>query len=142
MILSIKKILEKYSTFLKYIISAGFSFVIDLVLFTLFLAVIKPLLGDVSIFVATIGARVISSFFNYLVNRNAVFKHNNEQEKTDLNTLIRYYILVIIQMFVSSGLVFGIHKILPINETIIKIPVDVFIFMVNYFVQKLYIFKK
>lgn len=142
MILSIKKILEKYSTFLKYIISAGFSFVIDLVLFTLFLAIIKPLLGDVSIFVATIGARIISSFFNYLVNRNAVFKHNNEQGKTDLNTLIRYYILVIIQMFVSSGLVFGIHKILPINETIIKIPVDVFIFMVNYFVQKLYIFKK
>lgn len=137
----IKKLIEKYSTFIKYIISAGLSFGIDLGLFTIFVNVLRIGLGDVAIFVATVCARVISSFFNYLMNRNAVFK-NNDGSKADTKTLIKYYILVVIQMCVSSILVFGLHKVSSINETIVKIPVDVFIFMVNYFVQKLYIFKK
>ena len=143
MLLTIKNLIEKYKTFLKYIISAGLSFGIDLALFTVFVALLKPIMGDISIFVATLCARVISSFFNYLINRNAVFKSNNNKEsKVDTKTLVKYYILVVIQMCVSSVLVFGFHKITTINETIVKIPVDVIIFIVNYFVQKLYIFKK
>lgn len=142
MFLTIKSLIEKYKTFLKYIVSAGLSFGIDLVLFTIFVALLKPLMGDISIFVSTLFARIISSFFNYLMNRNAVFKSNNNNSKTDTKTLVKYYILVIIQMCVSSVLVFGLHRITTINETIVKIPVDVFIFIVNYFVQKIYIFKK
>jgi len=142
MVLSIKNLIVKYSTFLKYIISAGLSFGIDLVLFTIFVNLLRPLLGDTSIFFATVCARIISSFLNYLMNRNAVFKNVDRGKKTDKKTLVKYYILVVVQMCVSSVLVFGIHKVTLINETIVKIPVDVFIFMVNYFVQKLYIFKK
>ena len=143
MFLTIKSLIEKYKTFLKYIVSAGLSFGIDLVLFTIFVALLKPLMGDISIFVSTLFARIISSFFNYLMNRNAVFKNsNNKDTKADTKTLVKYYILVVIQMCVSSVLVFGLHRITTINETIVKIPVDVFIFIVNYFVQKIYIFKK
>ena len=142
MIQAIKKLIVRYTTFIKYIISAGLSFGIDLVLFTIFIALFKPLVDDASIFLATICARVISSFFNYLINRNAVFKGNNKEGNADTKTLVKYYILVVIQMCVSSVLVFGLHKITTINETIVKVPVDVFIFMVNYFVQKKYIFKK
>lgn len=142
MFLTIKSLIEKYKTFLKYIVSAGLSFGIDLVLFTIFVALLKPLMGDISIFVSTLFARIISSFLNYLMNRNAVFKNNDNNSKTDTKTLVKYYILVIIQMCVSSVLVFGLHRITTINETIVKIPVDVFIFIVNYFVQKIYIFKK
>lgn len=142
MFLTIKNLIEKYKTFLKYIISAGLSFGIDLVLFTIFVVLLKPVMGDISIFAATLCARIISSFFNYLMNRNAVFKNSSNNSKTDTKTLVKYYILVIIQMCVSSVLVFGLHRITTINETIVKIPVDVFIFIVNYFVQKLYIFKK
>jgi len=93
-------------------------------------------IGDTSIFFATVCARIISSFLNYLMNRNAVFKNVDRGKKTDKKTLVKYYILVVVQMCVSSVLVFGIHKVTLINETIVKIPVDVFIFMVNYFVQK------
>ena len=56
--------------------------------------------------------------------------------------LIKYYILVFIQMCVSSMLVYLINKFL-INTLaiIIKFFVDFTLFVVNYFVQKIVIFK-
>ena len=131
-------LIKKYSTFIKYIFSAGTSFILDQGLFRLFLIVLKKSIGDTSIFVATILARVISSFYNYLVNRNAVFK--TEKKGMDSKTFVKYFLLVVIRMGVSSCFVFIGYKILKIDETFIKIPVDVFLFMINYFIQKKFIF--
>ena len=129
---------RKYQTFIKYVISAGISFIIDLTLFTLFNYLLKDAIAAFSIIAATILARIISSFINYLMNRNGVFKKNTK--KIDSGTLIKYYILVIIQMCVSAFLVFAIYKITNLNETLIKIPVEIILFMINYFVQKHFIF--
>ena len=101
---SLFNVIKKYSVFLKYIISAGISFVIDLTLFTLLNILLKNILSDLSIIIATILARIISSFINYLMNRNGVFKKNTKT--IDKTTLIKYYILVVIQMCVSASLVF------------------------------------
>ena len=60
-----KNLLKKYSTFIKYIFSAGTSFILDQGLFRLFLIFLKKMIGDASIFVATVLARIISSFYNY-----------------------------------------------------------------------------
>lgn len=133
-------LLKKYSTFIKYIFSAGTSFILDQGLFRLFLVFLKKMIGDASIFVATVLARIISSFYNYLVNRNAVFK--TDKKGMDSTTFVKYFALVVIQMGVSSSLVFIGYKILEIDETLIKIPVDVFLFMINYFIQKKFIFNE
>lgn len=131
-------LVKKYSVFLKYVISAGISFVLDLSLFTVFNILLKQSISDISIIMATVLARIISSFINYLMNRNGVFKKNTN--KIDTTTLVKYYILVVIQMFVSASLVLGLYKVTNINETLIKIPVDIIIFLVNYFIQKHFIF--
>ncbi len=131
-------LIKKYSVFLKYVISAGISFILDLSLFTVFNFLLKQSISDISIIIATVLARIISSFINYLMNRNGVFKKNTK--KIDTTTLAKYYILVVIQMFVSATLVLGLYKMTNINETIIKIPVDIVIFLVNYFIQKHFIF--
>ena len=44
-------------------------------------------------------------------------------------------------MGVSALSVFLIHKIIDVAPTYIKIPVDILIFIVNYFIQKHYIFR-
>lgn len=136
----IKNLIIKYSTFVKYIFSAGLSFALDIGLFRLFQQIFKGIFGDTVALIATPCARVISSFFNYLMNRNAVFKSG--EKKADKSSLTKYYILVIIQMCISGLLVFSIHNFVSIDETIIKIPVDIVIFIINYFVQKKWIFKK
>ena len=71
-----KKILDlikKYKVFLKYIVSAGISFVLDLSLFTVFSILLKGNKVVNYILIATILARIISSLINYLLNRNSVF---------------------------------------------------------------------
>ena len=135
---SLVNLIKKYSIFIKYIISAGISFAIDLTLFTLFNFLLKGVLSDLSIILATILARIISSFINYLMNRNGVFKKNTK--KIDSTTLTKYYGLVIIQMCVSAALVFILYRVTNINETLIKIPVEIVLFLKNYFVQKHFIF--
>lgn len=114
----------------KYLFSSGSSFVIDIMLFTLFNYLFENIL------IATIIARVISSLYNYLVNSRIVFKSYTK------TSIIKYYCLVVIQMFVSAFLVSTISSwLVNVNDTIIKFFVDVFIFIVNYFIQKEVVFK-
>ena len=131
-------LIKKYKVFLKYIVSAGISFVLDLSLFTVFSILLKGNKVVNYILIATILARIISSLINYLLNRNSVFKKNDKV--MDANTLIKYYVLVVIQMFVSATLVSLIYDATNIYETVIKIPIEIILFLVNYFVQKKFIF--
>ena len=133
MIEFIKKTYKKYETFLKYIFVAGISFVIDILFFNIFNNLIS-----LSIIISTSCARVISSFINYLLNRDKVFKSDEKK----LKTVIKYYILVIIQMSVSAIFVDNLYKLVKINPTIIKIPVEFTLFICNYIIQKVLIFKK
>ena len=133
MIEIVKDLIKKYNIFLKYLFVAGVSFFIDISFFTIFNSVL-----NIKIIVATILARIISSFINYLLNRKKVF--NSKEGK--LKTVIKYYCLVVAQLFVSALLVDNIHKLININATFIKIPVEFILFMCNYFIQKFLIFKR
>lgn len=133
MIEKLKELVKKYEMFIKYIFVAGISFVIDIVFFSLFKFIF---IGN--IIVATILARVISSFINYLLNKDKVFKSNEKNSKT----IIKYYILVVIQMLVSAFAVDNLYKLIHINATLIKIPVEFILFVCNYLIQKILIFKR
>ena len=124
------KIIKKYEMFLKYIVVALFSFLVDITLFTIFNYLTKKIV------LATIMARVISSFINYLLNRDKVFKKENK------TSIYKYYLLVVIQMFISAYGVNNLYKIIHINPTLIKIPVKFIIFICNYLIQKIFIFKR
>lgn len=128
----IKNLLNKDSIFrvFKYLFSSGSSFVIDLAIFTLLNYLLK------NIFLATIIARIISSLYNYLLNSRIVFKNYSR------SSIFKYYILVVVQMFVSATSVSLLEGVFGgINATIIKFFVDIVIFVVNYFVQKEVVFK-
>lgn len=126
-----KKWLKKYIVFLKYISVSIISFLIDILFFNLFIFIIK------SVFYATILARIISSFINFLLNKNAVFQNKDKNKLA----IIKYYMLVVFQMFVSAFVVDKLYSILKINATLIKIPVELLLFICNYFIQKILIFK-
>ncbi len=95
-----KKIIDKYSTFLKYVLSAGICIAIDLSLFTLLNYLFKEKFDVLSIALSTIIARIISSCLNYYLNRNKVF--NIDEKKFDTPTFIEYVLFVITQMIISS----------------------------------------
>ena len=126
-----------YKLFFKYVISALTSFGLDIILFSMFLKCIPKInMGIINtIIISTIFARIISSIYNFIVNSKLVFKNKNK------TSLVKYFILVIIQMFMSAFVVSELFKILKINETTIKIIVDIIIFIVNFVIQREFIFK-
>lgn len=134
----IRMILNKKEIFVKYIGSSLISFILDLSLFNLFVFLLGNNVGN-NIVISTVFARFISSFVNYLINKNSVFKRKSGSF-VDKNTIFKYYFLVIIQMFVSGFLVDGIYNRVSFNVNFIKVPVEICLFFVNYFIQKKFIF--
>ena len=124
----IKKNKDEIIRIIKYLFSAGSSFILDNVLFNIFIFFIGP--GVISIYICTTLARIISSIYNYFINSRVVFKNK------DKKTIIGYFILVVVQMIVSATLVSLIDKYISIATGIIKLVVDIVIFVVNYIIQK------
>lgn len=120
----------------KYIFSAGTSFALDLILFTIFNLIFKIFMGSFSIITATFLARFLSSLYNYFINSRYVFKKYNK------SSIHKYYALVVLQVIVSAVSVYTLNKVFTsTNATIIKFFVDIIIFIINYLIQKFYIFK-
>lgn len=128
----LNKFIQKYNVLIKYLLVAILSFILDIFLFNIFNHL------WLNIILATILARIISSTFNFLLNRNKVFKSSSKASIA----LIKYFSLVIIQMLVSAFSVDILAKFVLINPTFIKIPVEFILFVCNYLIQKFLIFAK
>lgn len=126
-----------YKLFLKYILASLSSFFVDIVLFT----ILMHLLPDISfgiittIVLATIIARIFSSAYNFTINAKVVFKNKGK------SSVIKYFTLVVIQMFISAFLVSEIFKVTNLNSTTLKIGVDILIFIANFVIQREWVFK-
>lgn len=134
----IKDSISIYKVFIKYIFSSTSSFLIDILLFTLLYNLFYIRFSNTAVFFATIVSRTISSLYNYFINSKLVFSNIKS-----MKSLVKYYMLVFISMCMSALLVYMINNMLVfINITIIKVIVDVFIFVINFYVQREWVFKK
>lgn len=132
----IKDSIAIYGVVFKYILSSISSFLLDVLLYAVFIHLLNQL-NLSAIFIASILSRLISSLFNYYINQKFVF------QKSSSYALLKYYSLVILQISLSSLLVFAIHQIFKLDEVVgVKILVDTFLFLLSYFVQKTFIFKE
>lgn len=121
----------------KYTISSLSACVIDLLLFSLLCSKLKNYNLNYYILLATIGARVISVLYNYIINYKVVFSSSNKFH----STILKYIGLAIAQMIVSGMIVTLIATIMPLtNLVVLKILVDTCLFFVSYYIQQRYIF--
>lgn len=133
-----KIFLNKYKTIFTYLLSSGLSFAVDIISFSIILYFIKDRFLD-AILLSSYVARVISSVVNYIVNKKYVFKN---EKKKNYKAFIEYFLLVIINITISGLLVTKVYNYIHLNATFIKVIIDSIIFVVNYFLQKLIIFRK
>lgn len=133
-----KKLLNKYKTVFTYLLSSGLSFVVDIMTFSIILYFIKDRFVN-AILLSSYAARAISSVVNYFVNKKYVFKN---EKKRNYKAFIEYFLLVIINITISGLLVTKVYNYIHLNATFIKVVIDSIIFVINYFLQKLVIFKK
>lgn len=128
--------LRIYIVFLKFIISSFSSFFVDIISFVIFTKLFILIIPNYFIFMATIGSRIVSSAFNYIVNRKAVFAFKSYQG----NTVAKYYILSIIQMCISALGVSLLYSKFHQGEVIIKMIVDSLLFITSFRVQRDWVF--
>lgn len=136
---SVKIIGIMLKCFLAYILISMLSSLIDLGCFALFTKVIfSGMAIETCVGLGTLFARIISSLFNYGMNRKTVFRDTSAPTKS----LVRYYILCIAQMLCSYGLVVLVHILLPWDTTLLKAIIDTLLFLISYQIQRHWVFKK
>lgn len=135
-----EKYLKKINVFIKYIGSGGLCYIVDITLFALLSLLLQNIFSINYILISTICARLVSSIINFILNKNKVFNNQNSKPKNTLDLTLNYTLLVLIQMFMSAILAEITFKLIGFSLVLIKFIVDCVIFIVNYFIQKKYIF--
>lgn len=129
-----------YSVILKFVMNSLLSFVIDIALFTLLEYVIGDHMTQLAMLAtATVGARAVSSLYNYYMNRRGVF----EADAPVRSSLPKYYVLCICQMLVSLGLVYffsGILKTGKMLTSLLKVLIDTTLFLLSFQIQRRWVF--
>ena len=82
-------------------------------------------------------ARLVSSQVNYRLNRYTVFSGRGGKY-----AMLKYYMLAAVQGLIGAGLVQFLPGIIPVSPAIIKIPVDIILFMISFVVQRDFVFNK
>lgn len=127
------------ASFLRFSCSALASSLLDQGLFALlqkFVFVALPM--DVAIWSATVVARLISSLFNYTLNRRTVFHANGRHSAS----LTRYYLLCFAQLALSALGVTALHALTRLDPSLVKLAVDTFLFFISYRIQARWVFRK
>lgn len=139
-----------YKVFLKFTLSSLSSFLIDILLFSLLGVLLRPWIPeDVMIFehfifggslltlLRTVLSRLISSLYNFFMNKNQVFKNNSSSPAI----AVKYYTLCIIQLLLSWLLVDHLLGFIT-YRTIRKCIIDSLLFVVSFPIQREWVFKK
>lgn len=138
-----------YKVFLKFMLSSFSSFIIDIALFYLLGLILRPIIGDqieinqfgVSVSVLTllrnIIARLCSSLYNFTINKKQVFHSDSK----DASIIIKYYVLCICQLIVSTVLVDEALTFI-FSRTIRKCIIDTILFTISFQIQREWVFKK
>ena len=127
-----------FKDFFKYIVSSVSAAGIDLAVFKIILMIMDGMNSFLKIIFSTIIARIISSAWNFTINREFVFRSMGNIHRQ----VCKYYILCIFQMFLSAAMVVALDYLLSGDELIEKMIVDSVLFFFRFQIQKFYIFTK
>lgn len=125
--------------FIKYLFSSLSSSILDLVIFAVGCYLLRNVCPAIYVAVSTVGARIISAVYNYIINYKVVFK-----SKANVGfAALKYITLAVIQMLCSALFVTLLVILFPFGkELLFKVIVDGILFFISYYVQQKIVFKK
>lgn len=127
-----------FSTFFKYAAASLSSFLLDYGMYSLFILLLGFLPLGAKIWISAACARILSSLYNYTVNKNVVFKQHAHAK----NTLEKYYALCAVQLCCSAQLVWLICKYTAFSEIPVKLFADTVLFVLSFYIQKNWVFRE
>lgn len=133
----IRDSIKIYGQIFKFMFSSMLSSLIDITLFTLLMWILPFSLKSVTIFIAVFISRMISSLFNFYANKTMVFQSNTQTSVS----MIRYYILCLVQIIVSSCCIMILTIPFPKLTVLCKVLVDCVLFFMCYKIQRNWVFQ-
>ncbi len=133
----IKDSLKIYRQFLSYFASSMSAFLIDMGLFILFTNLLPIENSGQLVFISACAARLFSSIFNFICNKKLVYRSSGNT----LSSLVKYYILCVLQTGLSAFFTATINALLPGVLYLVKICVDLTLFFFSYHIQKNIVFQ-
>lgn len=126
-----------YKLIFKFFGSGVLSTLADFLLFILLDIIFSDIAPHYRLLIATVGARLFSSVFNYIINKNIVFSDKNKSPAT----LLKYYCLSIVQTAASYTGVYLIVSLLHFPDVVAKVIVDIVLFFISFQIQREFVFK-
>ncbi len=126
-----------YALILKYVSSSLISWLVDYLLFGLLSHALSAMAPKYGLLIATIGARIVSSLCNFLINKRVVFRSNAPLTKT----MAKYYAVAAVQALASYGGVYLLSQVIGVPSMIAKFVVDIILFFVSFKVQQKWVFE-
>lgn len=127
-----------YSLILKYLISSLSAFIIDVVLYSFFITLLRSVFPGYYIITSTYLAKVFSCTYGYVINKKLVFQSNGDS----VVTAIKFFLLCIIQSTCSGVLTHSFVYLTYWNEVLCKVVVDTVLFFLSFQIQNRLIFKQ
>ncbi|MDO4492718.1 MAG: bifunctional glycosyltransferase family 2/GtrA family protein [Clostridia bacterium] len=121
-----------YKMILMFAASSLVSFLIEYILFLL----LRFFFPAQNLLLAVVIVRVISSYVNYRMNRSLVFEAKTK------HGFWRYYVLALASLFANYGLILLFSVVIPLPEAIAKLIADLSLYPVNFWVQRVWVFKE
>lgn len=134
----IKDSVRIYMIFGKFLFSSLSSSVVDLVLFSVFCYLLKGSWQGPATYitVSTVFARVLSAVYNYSLNYKVVFQSQSSVGATG----VKYFLLAAVQMSLSAFLVGRLYPLFGGAEVAVKMPVDILLFFLSFFIQREFVY--
>ncbi len=130
--------------FFRYTLSSLLSALVDTGVFTLLTWLLQGILtGTLLTAIPTVAARVVSSLFNFFLNKKLVFRSNASTGKA----LVRYYALAIPQLALQFGLTEGAYRLFHISDSqtglrsLIYVAVMTVLFILSFMIQQRWVFR-
>lgn len=126
-----------YSLILKYLMSSLSSFIVDIVLFSVFVSFMDAIFPTYYIVISTYMAKIFSCTYGYVINKKFVFRINGNP----VTTVIKFFALCVVQSTCSGFLTKGFVGMTGWNEVLCKIIIDTFLFFMSFQMQNRWVFK-
>ncbi len=137
-----KKIFElykKYKEIINYLIFGFLSTMVNLITYYICVTTILNPDNPVELQIANITAWVVAVIFAYIVNRKFVYE---SKEKNKVKEATKFISSRLLTLFLDMFVMWLGVSVMKINDKIIKIISQILVIIGNYFISKLFVFKK
>lgn len=133
----IKELFLKYKEVISYLFFGGCTFLVSIISFYIFNKVLS-----FNEHISNIISWILAVAFAFITNKVFVFESKVKEKKTVIKELISFVTARLLTLGIEEIILFVGCNLLNIDALIVKIIAQVVVVVSNYFLSKLFIFKK